>query len=288
MECKPERLFLAVAVVVLAVAAVAGEDTKAAQMEASTVQPRQDKSDFIADALLRAGMPAGDVGLSSVVARNYKKMAQTILPLLVGFKATGMLVMAMAVTKFVLLKALFLSTTALLIAALLALKKFLSSGQPHDVPAAYTYSHHDLSHMPYLSTGHTGAEQYMEASHMQMPQVTYIGGSYGLQSIPYSAATGAGVAAAGAGLGAADDVQGLYSTNANTVAALSAAQLQQLQQLQQQALLAQQLGSASGANGTQQAGQLLQLSRRRLNVPPGATVSSPYPYRPTRTETRPA
>lgn len=113
----------------------------------------------------------------------------------------------------------------------------------------------------------------------QMPQVTYIGGSYGLQSIPYSAATGTGVAAAGAGLGAADDVQGLYSSNANAVAALSAAQLQQLQQLQQQALLAQQLGNANGTQ-LQQAGQLLQLSRRRLNgkcsvgVPLGAPRST--------------
>ena len=74
-------------------------------------------------------------------------MAQTILPLLVGFKATGMLVMAMAVTKVVLLKALFLSTTALFIAGLLALKKFLSSGQPHDMAGVYTYQQHDLSHV---------------------------------------------------------------------------------------------------------------------------------------------
>lgn len=101
-----------------------------------------------------------------------------------------------------------------------------------------------------------------------VPQVTYIGGSYGLQSIPY-AATAAGL---GAGLGTAglggDDVQGLYSQQ-NSVAALSAAHLQQLQQLQQQALLAQQLGNATQAQGQAashaQAGQLLQLSRRRLS-----------------------
>lgn len=103
-----------------------------------------------------------------------------------------------------------------------------------------------------------------------MPQVTYIGGSYGLQSMPY-AATAAGLGAAGlgaAGLGAGEDVQGLYSQQ-NSVAALSAAHLQQLQQLQQQALLAQQLGNATQAQGQAaahaQAGQLLQLSRRRLS-----------------------
>ncbi|XP_052124686.1 uncharacterized protein LOC113217558 isoform X2 [Frankliniella occidentalis] len=217
------------------------------------------------------GGVADTAGLPALVARNYKKMAQTILPLLVGFKATGLLVIAMAVTKFVLLKALFLSTTALFVAALVALKKFLSSGQPHDIPAVYTYQHQDLSHVPYLH--HAGAEYMDAASQMAVPQVTYIGGSYGLQSVPYAATAGAALGAAGLGATGQDDAQGLYSAHHNSVAALS--QLQQLQQLQQQALLA--------GNATQQAGH--HMLRRRLSAPHGATALSLH--RPTRTEARP-
>ncbi|KAJ8894794.1 hypothetical protein PR048_000101 [Dryococelus australis] len=123
------------------------------------------------------------------------KMSKMLLPLLLGFKTAGAIILAITAIKVLLVKALLVSKLALLAAVFLLLKKLLSSvGEQQHYP--FLYSHYPL---PYHHDYQQHTEYMPQHAYYTAPSA-YAAGHYG--------ASGAGFALSGDG-----DLQAHYSDN---------------------------------------------------------------------------
>lgn len=97
---------------------------------------------------------------SAPVEVRERKMAKILVPLILGFKLAGAIVMGVALVKLFLVKALILSKVALLSAAFLLAKKLLSSlgAQSQQHPYLFAqqpiYQHHQQPLPPYPDPVH--------------------------------------------------------------------------------------------------------------------------------------
>jgi hypothetical protein len=141
------------------------------------------------------------------LAAKDTKMWKVVVPLIMGFKSTGALILAIASVKLFLLKALAISNVALLAAGFLIMKKMLSSvgTQNHEylLPQNQIPYHHDHS----LDGGYPSAYGY---SNYMVP-AGYHGAPSGYGYYGYGP-TSSGTVAGAEG----EDLQAHYSTNVET------------------------------------------------------------------------
>jgi hypothetical protein len=135
------------------------------------------------------------------------KMWKIVVPLIMGFKSTGALILAITSVKMFLLKALMVSKVALLAAGLLIVKKLLSTISTQHHP--YLFAQHPVPyyHAHGLEDGYPSAYGYSN-------YVT-AGGYYGAATAhgaPGYGPTSSGTLAAAEG----DDLQAHFSTKVET------------------------------------------------------------------------
>jgi hypothetical protein len=155
------------------------------------------------------------------LAAKDSRMWKIIVPLVMGFKTTGVLIFAISAVKMFLLKALMVSKIALLAAGFLVAKKLMSSMGAQQHP----YQQHPYQQHPYLFA-HQPLHYYNDHGLAGGLPTGYAYSNYATSGDHYGATTGHGFGASASeelAASATDDLQAHFSNNVLTSAQTSTA-----------------------------------------------------------------